>query len=131
MLATGCVRVLGYRDSYLLFNKNRTLHKLIATQAEKDDLIQREILSYSHRSRQIAIVNAKSIFRQFGSRVVEADDVFETIIGRPKPLSKALQRKIWQAINGLELQKQGRLQQLLRPTTMLPTRSDSVNIIKI
>ncbi|KAF8542115.1 chromatin remodelling complex Rsc7/Swp82 subunit-domain-containing protein [Trichophaea hybrida] len=70
MLATECARVLGYRDSYLLFNKNRSLYKIIATQAEKDDLIQQELLPYSYRSRQIAIVTAKSMFRQFGSRVI-------------------------------------------------------------
>lgn len=44
MLATECARVLSYRDSYLLFNKNRSLHKIIATQIEKDDLIQQDIL---------------------------------------------------------------------------------------
>ncbi|KAJ5098851.1 hypothetical protein N7532_005852 [Penicillium argentinense] len=70
MLATECARVLNYRDSYLLFNKNRSLHKIIASQVEKDDLIQQDILPYSYRSRQIAIVSARSMFRQFGSRVV-------------------------------------------------------------
>jgi len=70
MLATECARVLGYRDSYLLFNKNRSLFKIIANQEEKDNLIQQEILPYSYRSRQIAIVTARSMFRQFGSRVV-------------------------------------------------------------
>ncbi|OKL60100.1 hypothetical protein UA08_04493 [Talaromyces atroroseus] len=70
MLATECARVLGYRDSYLLFNKNRSLYKIIASQIEKDDLIQQDILPYSYRSRQIAIVTARSMFRQFGSRVI-------------------------------------------------------------
>lgn len=70
MLATECARVLGYRDSYLLFNKNRSLFKIIANQAEKDNLIFQEILPYSYRSRQIAIVTARSMFRQFGSRVI-------------------------------------------------------------
>lgn len=83
MLATECARVLNYRDSYLLFNKNRSLHKIIATQAEKDELIQQEILPYSYRSRQIAIVTAKSMFRQFGARVIEGgrrvrDDYWES-----------------------------------------------------
>jgi hypothetical protein len=83
MLATECARVLGYRDSYLLFNKNRSLYKIIATQAEKEDLIHQEILPFSYRSRQIAIVTAKSMFRQFGSRVIEngrrvRDDYWET-----------------------------------------------------
>ena len=70
MLATECARVLGYRDSYLLFNKNRSLYKIIATQPEKDELIGNDILPYSYRSRQIAIVTAKSMFRQFGARVI-------------------------------------------------------------
>ena len=70
MLATECARVLSYRDSYLLFNKNRSLFKIIATQAEKDELIHQEILPYSYRSRQIAIVTARSMFRQFGARVI-------------------------------------------------------------
>ena len=70
MLATECARVLNYRDSYLLFNKNRSLYKIIATQPEKDHLITQDILPYSYRSRQIAIVTAKSMFRQFGSRVI-------------------------------------------------------------
>jgi hypothetical protein len=70
MLATECSRILGYRNSYFLFNKNRSLYKIIATQAEKGDLIHQEILPFSYRSRQIAIVTAKSIFRQFGSKVI-------------------------------------------------------------
>lgn len=83
MLATECARVLSYRDSYLLFNKNRSLHKIIATQQEKDELIHQDILPYSYRSRQIAIVTAKSMFRQFGARVIEGgrrvrDDYWES-----------------------------------------------------
>ncbi|KAF2195738.1 hypothetical protein K469DRAFT_17591 [Zopfia rhizophila CBS 207.26] len=70
MLAAECAQVLGYRDSYLLFNKHRSLFKIIATQAERDDLIHQEILPYSYRSRQIAIVTARSMFRQFGSRLI-------------------------------------------------------------
>ena len=70
MLSIECARVLGYRDAYLFFNKNRSLYKIIANQAEKDDLIQQEILPYLYRSRQIAIVTARSMFRQFGSRLI-------------------------------------------------------------
>lgn len=70
MLATECARVLVFRDSYLLFNKNKSLHKIIASQPEKDDLIRQEILPYSYRSRQIAIVTARSMYRQFGARLI-------------------------------------------------------------
>ncbi|KAK0120331.1 hypothetical protein ONS95_011737 [Cadophora gregata] len=43
---------------------------IIATDAEKEDLIQREILPSGSRSRQIAIVTARSMFRHFGSQVI-------------------------------------------------------------
>lgn len=56
MLGTECARVLGYRDSYQLFNRKRSLYKIIASQHEKDYLIQRGILPYSS---QIAIITAK------------------------------------------------------------------------
>ena len=82
MLAIECARILGYRDSYLLFRKNYSLYKLMATQPQKDDLIHQEILPNSYRSRSIAFVTAKSIFRQFGARVIECgrrvrDDYWE------------------------------------------------------
>lgn len=70
MLATECARVLVYRDSYLLFNKNKSLHKIIANQTEKEDLIAKDILPYSYRSRQIAMVTARSMFRQFGAKMI-------------------------------------------------------------
>ncbi|KIX04628.1 uncharacterized protein Z518_05498 [Rhinocladiella mackenziei CBS 650.93] len=71
MLATECARQLQYRDSYLLFNKNRSLYKIIASVKEKEELVNHEILPYSYRSRQIAVVTARSMFRQFGSRVIK------------------------------------------------------------
>jgi hypothetical protein len=83
MLATECARVLGYKGSYLFFNKNRSLHKIIASQAEKDDLVRQGILPVSQRLLQVSIVTARSIFRQFGSRVIVdgrrvRDDYWET-----------------------------------------------------
>lgn len=71
MLATECARQLQYRDSYLLFNKNRSLYKIIASVKEKEELVSNELLPYSYRSRQIAVVTARSMFRQFGSRVIK------------------------------------------------------------
>ncbi|KAI9708570.1 MAG: hypothetical protein M1828_002697 [Chrysothrix sp. TS-e1954] len=82
MLATECARVLQYRDSYLLFDKNKSLFKIIANQPEKDHLITQELLPLSYRSRQIAMVSARSVYRQFGARVIVngrrvLDDYFE------------------------------------------------------
>lgn len=71
MMATECAKELNYRDSYLLFNKNKSLYKVIASQPEKEKLINLGLLSYSFRSRQIALVSARSIFREFGAKVVK------------------------------------------------------------
>ncbi|KAK9377097.1 chromatin remodelling complex Rsc7/Swp82 subunit-domain-containing protein [Lipomyces chichibuensis] len=70
MMATECAKELQYRDSYLLFNKNRSLYKLIATQGDKEALIEMGLLPYAYRSRQIALVSARSMFRAFGSLAV-------------------------------------------------------------
>ncbi|KFZ19687.1 hypothetical protein V502_03498 [Pseudogymnoascus sp. VKM F-4520 (FW-2644)] len=92
MLGTECARVLDYKDSYLLFDTNRSLYKIIATQEEKETLIRQDILP-SSISRQIAIVTAKSVFRQFGSRVIVngrrvRDDYWEAK-ARPQDFTEA------------------------------------------
>jgi hypothetical protein len=70
MLATEVARLTGYRDSYLFFLRNRTLRKVVTTQTEKEDLIGQEVIPFSYRSRQISVVTARSVFIQFGNRVI-------------------------------------------------------------
>ena len=69
-LATEIARVSGYRDSYLLFNKNRSLRKLMTTEAEKAFLIANELIPYSYRNRPIGIVDSRSIYKIFGAKVI-------------------------------------------------------------
>lgn len=83
MLATECAVVLGYRDASLFFNQNLSLREILMSQTEKDDLVRQGILPFSHRSQQVPIVTARSVFRQFGSRVIVdgrqvRDDYWET-----------------------------------------------------
>jgi hypothetical protein len=82
MLATEVARLTGYRDSYLFFLRNRTLRKVVTTQTEKEDLINQEVIPFSYRSRQISVVTARSVFIQFGHRVIQngqrvRDDYYE------------------------------------------------------
>ncbi|KAJ8118427.1 hypothetical protein OPT61_g571 [Boeremia exigua] len=49
---------------------NREYRCPIATQTEKDDLINQDIVPYSHRFGQIVLVTARSMFRQFGSKLI-------------------------------------------------------------
>lgn len=70
MMATECAKELNFRDSYLLFNKNKSLYKMIASQKDKEALIALGLLPYSFRSRVIGIITARSIYRQFGARAI-------------------------------------------------------------
>ena len=87
MLANECAQALKYKNSYeisdALFDKNRALYKIIANQSEKDDLISRGIVPFPYRSDEVALVTARSIFRQFGSRIIRngrrvRDDYWES-----------------------------------------------------
>jgi hypothetical protein len=70
MLATDVARLTGYRDSYIFFVRNRKLRKVVTTRAERDDLVRREAIRFSHRYRNISVVTARSVFIQFGHRVI-------------------------------------------------------------
>jgi chromatin structure-remodeling complex protein RSC7 len=70
MLSTEPARCCGFRDSYLFFTKHMKLYKVIISDSEKMDLIQREIIPHSYKGRSIGVVTARSVFREFGSRIV-------------------------------------------------------------
>jgi Chromatin remodelling complex Rsc7/Swp82 subunit len=70
MLATELARLTGYRDSYLLFLRNKNLRKVITTLYEKEDLVSQGVLPPSRRFRKISVVTARSVFMQFGHRVI-------------------------------------------------------------
>lgn len=70
MLSTEPARCMGFRDSYLLFQKHKKLYKVIVTDKEKFDLIERELIPHSYKGRAIGIVTAKSVFREFGAKMI-------------------------------------------------------------
>lgn len=70
MLSTEPARCCGFRDSYLFFTKHMQLYKIIVTDEEKRDLIDREIIPHSYKGRAIGVVTARSVFREFGARIV-------------------------------------------------------------
>jgi chromatin structure-remodeling complex protein RSC7 len=70
MLSTEPARCIGFRDSYLFFQKHRLLYKIIIDEGEKYDLIDREIIPHSYKGRSIGIVTARSVFREFGARII-------------------------------------------------------------
>ena len=70
MLSTEPARCTGFRDSYLFFTKHTLLHKIIINDAEKHDIIKRDIIPHSYKGRAIGVVTARSVFREFGARIV-------------------------------------------------------------
>lgn len=70
MLSTEPARAVGFRDSYLFFQYHPNLYKYIISQEQKNDLIDRSVLPYSYRNRQIALVTARSVFKEFGAKII-------------------------------------------------------------
>ena len=70
MLSTEPARCIGFRDSYLFFQKHKQLYKIIVAEDAKRDLIVRSIIPHSYKGRAIGVVTARSVFREFGARIV-------------------------------------------------------------
>ncbi|BFZ57652.1 hypothetical protein PYCC9005_004705 [Savitreella phatthalungensis] len=70
LLATEVARFTGYRDSYLLFNKNKHLDKIMTNDIDKQHMIAQEAIPNSYRNRPIGVVEARSIFKTFGARMI-------------------------------------------------------------
>jgi len=70
MLSTEPARCVGFRDSYLFFQKHRLLYKIILAEEAKKDLIERSIIPHSYKGRAIGVVTARSVFREFGARII-------------------------------------------------------------
>lgn len=70
MLSTEPARCCGFRDSYLFFTKHPKLYKVVVGDEEKRDLIDREILPNSYKGRNIGVVTARSVFREFGAKII-------------------------------------------------------------
>jgi chromatin structure-remodeling complex protein RSC7 len=70
MLSTEPARCTGFRDSYLFFTKHMQLYKIIVDETEKHDLIARDIIPHSYKGRAIGVVTARSVFREFGARII-------------------------------------------------------------
>ncbi|KAK6333840.1 hypothetical protein TWF730_004022 [Orbilia blumenaviensis] len=82
MLSTEPARCAGFRDSYLFFQRHKQLYKIICNDEEKFDLIRRNIIPHSYKGRAIGVCTARSVFREFGARMIVGgkrviDDYYE------------------------------------------------------
>ena len=70
MLSTEPARCIGFRDSYLFFQKHKQLYKIIIAEEAKKDLIDRGVIPHSYKGRAIGVVTARSVFREFGAKII-------------------------------------------------------------
>ncbi len=88
MLSTEPARCIGFRDSYLFFQKHKHLYKIIIDDEEKRDLIERDLIPHSYKGRAIGVVTARSVFREFGAKIViggkKVTDEYQTQAARER-----------------------------------------------
>lgn len=88
MLSTEPARCVGFRDSYLFFQKHPQLYKIILEEDAKKDLIERALIPHSYKGRAIGVVTARSVFREFGARIIiggkKVTDDYQTAAARAR-----------------------------------------------
>ncbi|KAI8078091.1 chromatin remodelling complex Rsc7/Swp82 subunit-domain-containing protein [Gilbertella persicaria] len=62
--------LLGFRDSFVFLKKNVKLIKVHIDNAEKGYLVDSNLLRSTFRTREISVVTARSVFKQFGHRII-------------------------------------------------------------
>ncbi|KAI8990249.1 chromatin remodelling complex Rsc7/Swp82 subunit-domain-containing protein [Pilobolus umbonatus] len=63
--------LLGFRDSFVFLKKNVKLIKVHINNVEKGFLVDARLLRSTFRTREISVVTARSVFKQFGHRIVK------------------------------------------------------------
>ncbi|KAI7895881.1 chromatin remodelling complex Rsc7/Swp82 subunit-domain-containing protein [Mucor mucedo] len=75
-------KLLGYRDSHILFQKHPQLKRVRITDEERHHLIETGLLITRFKNPEVAVLTARSLFKCFGHKVVKngkriQDDYFE------------------------------------------------------
>ncbi|KAJ1536174.1 hypothetical protein HK096_000347 [Nowakowskiella sp. JEL0078] len=70
MLGMDVSKALGFRDSYIFFLRNPKIHRLHASDFDRQFLLDNGIPPNNLRSKNVPIVTARSIFRAFGHKCI-------------------------------------------------------------
>ncbi|KAJ2160469.1 hypothetical protein GGF46_002231 [Coemansia sp. RSA 552] len=87
VLTMDCCRYMGARDSYMLFKQHPRMQRVETTQEERDLLADRMMIPKVTRFRPIALITARTAYREFGARIVKngkyiVDDYWEDAMRR-------------------------------------------------
>lgn len=82
VLAMEPSKLLGYRDSHILFQKHPQLKRVRITDEERHHLIETGLLITRFKNPEVAVLTARSLFKCFGHKVVKngkrkQDDYYE------------------------------------------------------
>lgn len=80
-------KLLGYRDSHILFQKHPQLKRVRITDEERQHLINTGLLITRFKNPEVAVVTARSLYKCFGHKVIKngkriQDDYYESEPGR-------------------------------------------------
>ncbi|KAJ1802979.1 hypothetical protein LPJ75_006011, partial [Coemansia sp. RSA 2598] len=71
ILTMDCCRFTGARDSYMLFKQHPRMRRVETTQQERDMLAENKMIPKVTRFRPIAMITARTAFREFGALIVK------------------------------------------------------------
>ncbi|KAJ2698685.1 chromatin structure-remodeling complex subunit RSC7 [Coemansia sp. IMI 203386] len=71
ILTMDCCRFTGARDSYMLFKQHPRMRRVETTQQERDMLADNKLIPKVTRFRPIAMITARTAFREFGAMIVK------------------------------------------------------------
>jgi hypothetical protein len=100
--------LLGFRDSFVFLKKNVKLIKVHIDNVEKGYLVDANLLRSTFRTREISVVTARSVYKQFGHRIIrkgrkgrddyyyteEVDDEEDQISEEETPAKEVLEKPI-------------------------------------
>ncbi|CAI8493293.1 unnamed protein product [Pichia kudriavzevii] len=69
-ISTDVARLIGYRDSYFLFQKHTSLYRYKVDEASKMKLIKDDLLPGTFKTRAAYLITARSAFKEFGARLI-------------------------------------------------------------
>lgn len=69
-ISTDVARLVGYRDSYFLFQKHTNLYRVRIDEDSKMALISSEFLPVTFKTRAAYLITARSAFKEFGARII-------------------------------------------------------------
>lgn len=138
-ISTDVARLVGYRDSYFLFQKHTNLYRVRIDEESKMSLINDGYLPGTFKTRAAYLITARSAYKEFGARIINEgrqvlDDYYEEQARKEGAIEGALINPVLSndgynnsiTDNQSLFDKQRNIAQLLSNTNILETETSWV-----